>query len=188
MISKATDFVHILVSRLVKPGDFVVDATCGNGHDTSFLSDVVGPTGRVLAMDVQEIAIERTKALIGEVGSRVIVEKSSHDRLIELLEANRLPPPKVVLFNLGFLPGSDKRVRTSPKTTLPAVSQAISCIHKDGAVFVVVYTGHEGGSEEADALEKHLSSLDPKQYVLSKHQAINQEGLPPYVLVIQRRF
>lgn len=188
MISKATDFVHLLVSRIVKPGDFVVDATCGNGHDTFFLADLVGPTGRVLAMDVQEIAIEHTKALIREFGNRVTVEQSSHDRLIELLEAYRLPPPKVVIFNLGFLPGSDKRVQTSPETTLPAVSQAISSLPKDGAVFIVVYLGHQGGVEEADALEKHLSGLDPKQYVLSKHQLVNQEGSPPYVLVIQRRF
>lgn len=188
MISKAIDFVHILVSRLVRPGDFVVDATCGNGHDTFFLAELVGPTGHVLAMDIQEIAIEHTQALIRGFESRVTVEQTSHDRLIELLEANRLPPPKVVVFNLGFLPGSDKSIQTSPKTTLPAVSQAISCLHKDGAVFIVVYTGHHGGPEEAEALEDHLSRLDSKQYVLSKHQTVNQEGLPPYVLVIQRRF
>lgn len=51
--ARVTRAAHILLSDLVNPGDFVVDATCGNGSDTLWLCRAVGPCGRVLAMDVQ---------------------------------------------------------------------------------------------------------------------------------------
>ena len=38
--------VHDLVRRVLRPGDVAVDATVGNGQDTLFLAECVGPTGR----------------------------------------------------------------------------------------------------------------------------------------------
>jgi predicted methyltransferase len=40
-------------ARSLQAGDVAVDATAGNGHDTLFLAEAVGPTGRVHAVDVQ---------------------------------------------------------------------------------------------------------------------------------------
>lgn len=51
--ARVTRAAHSLLADVVKPGDFVVDATCGNGSDTLWLCRAVGPTGRVLAFDVQ---------------------------------------------------------------------------------------------------------------------------------------
>lgn len=42
-----------LWEHLCRPGDTVVDATCGNGHDTLCLARAVGPSGTVFAFDVQ---------------------------------------------------------------------------------------------------------------------------------------
>jgi predicted methyltransferase len=39
--------------QVLRPGDTVVDATAGNGQDTLFLAEAVGPTGTVYALDVQ---------------------------------------------------------------------------------------------------------------------------------------
>ena len=36
-----------VILRAVEPGDTVVDATMGNGHDTQMLCETVGPEGRV---------------------------------------------------------------------------------------------------------------------------------------------
>eukprot|EP00951_Prasinocladus_malaysianus_P017692 scaffold139837_cov29-Prasinocladus_malaysianus.AAC.1 len=33
------------IFELLRPGDIVVDATCGNGHDSTFLAARVGPKG-----------------------------------------------------------------------------------------------------------------------------------------------
>jgi ubiquinone/menaquinone biosynthesis C-methylase UbiE len=39
--------------QVLRPGDVAVDATCGNGHDTLFMAQCVGPSGCVHAVDVQ---------------------------------------------------------------------------------------------------------------------------------------
>ena len=46
-MKKPLHFAHELVQAVVKKGDHVVDATCGNGHDTAFLADLVGAEGRL---------------------------------------------------------------------------------------------------------------------------------------------
>jgi len=38
--SRLTRIAHELWLQIVRPGDTVVDATCGNGHDTVFLATV----------------------------------------------------------------------------------------------------------------------------------------------------
>lgn len=53
----ALSIVHGFLAQHLGPGMFAVDATAGNGHDTAFLCGLVGPTGRVLAMDIQPAAV-----------------------------------------------------------------------------------------------------------------------------------
>ena len=45
----------------MEPGDFVIDATMGNGHDTAFLAELVGPSGEVFAFDIKSVDQYRTK-------------------------------------------------------------------------------------------------------------------------------
>ena len=47
MLQTALHFSHQLLKEVVEPGDFVIDATMGNGHDTAFLAELVGPSGEV---------------------------------------------------------------------------------------------------------------------------------------------
>ena len=60
---KTTELTHLLISHIIKEGSRVVDATAGNGHDTFFLSNLVGETGKVFSYDIQEVAINNTKLL-----------------------------------------------------------------------------------------------------------------------------
>ena len=41
MLQTALHFSHQLLKEVVEPGDFVIDATMGNGHDTAFLAELV---------------------------------------------------------------------------------------------------------------------------------------------------
>ena len=50
-----------VLERAVRPGDTVVDATMGNGHDTLMLCEAVGPAGRVYAFDIQQDAVRRDR-------------------------------------------------------------------------------------------------------------------------------
>ena len=44
----------------IKEGDTVADFTMGNGHDTLWLSQQVGESGKVYAFDIQAQAVEST--------------------------------------------------------------------------------------------------------------------------------
>ena len=39
-MAKITDIAHLFLEKHIKPGDIVIDATCGNGHDTLFLANL----------------------------------------------------------------------------------------------------------------------------------------------------
>ena len=58
--------VHAHLQSWIHAGDFVIDATAGNGKDTEFLCGLVGREGKVLAFDIQEQAVENTKKRLTE--------------------------------------------------------------------------------------------------------------------------
>ena len=53
----AVSIAHRVAESVLREGDLAVDATAGNGHDTVFLAQAVGETGKVFAIDVQAAAI-----------------------------------------------------------------------------------------------------------------------------------
>ena len=57
VLSMAHKLVKERVSRVI----LLLDATCGNGVDTRFLAELVGPRGTVYAFDIQELALENTR-------------------------------------------------------------------------------------------------------------------------------
>lgn len=65
--------------KYVGKGDVVVDATCGNGHDTlallQMVADQESKRGRVYALDIQDSALASTSTLLdASVGPhRVII-------------------------------------------------------------------------------------------------------------------
>src|SRR4051812_36875452 len=115
-------FARTLLEKAVKPGDSVVDATVGNGHDTVFLAGLAGENGKVYGFDIQESAINKTRKKLSEQGlaSRVELFHTGHENIQESMAGIQVSG---AIFNLGYLPGSDKAVVTRPETTIPAVRQ-----------------------------------------------------------------
>ena len=58
---KAVHIAHMYIKECVKSGDTVIDATAGNGYDTLFLSRLIGISGTVISIDIQQEAIFRTQ-------------------------------------------------------------------------------------------------------------------------------
>ncbi|XP_042045055.1 uncharacterized protein LOC121791069 [Salvia splendens] len=66
---KATEVAHAVWNNVVRKGDLVVDATCGNGHDTVAMARLVADDagrGCVFAMDLQKSALESTSSLLDQ--------------------------------------------------------------------------------------------------------------------------
>lgn len=184
-LESALTFSHTLVAPIIKSGDTVVDATVGNGNDTVFLASRVGKTGHVLGFDVQKEAIEHTKLQLQLTGftDRVQLILDGHEHLSEYLSSEI----SAAIFNLGYLPGSDKQIITLSKTTLPALETCLHYLRRGGIVALVVYYGHPGGVTEKDAVLNFASNLDQQQYQVLKYQFINQVHEPPFLLAIQKR-
>ena len=185
----AVDYCHALFRARLEPGDLAVDATAGNGHDTLFLAQLVGPEGMVFAFDVQPVAIAATRGLlqrhhVPDGCYRLICE--SHSEM-----AAHLPPGleegiAAVIFNLGYLPGGDKFRITRTETTLPAVVIALELLRPGGLLLLVLYPGHPGGAEEAQALREFASGLPPRQWQVTEYRTLNAKNAPPSVLAIEK--
>ncbi|CAM8946509.1 unnamed protein product [Rhodiola kirilowii] len=65
--NKATELAHLVWKHVVRKGDIVIDATCGNGYDTLALLRMVADesgSGCVYGLDIQEHALRNTSLLL----------------------------------------------------------------------------------------------------------------------------
>ncbi|MGG3466428.1 class I SAM-dependent methyltransferase [Neobacillus pocheonensis] len=182
-------FAKSLIKKAVQPGDVVVDATLGNGHDALFLAELVGESGKVYGFDVQAEAIETSKERLSQHGvlQRVTLFHEGHEEL-----SNRVPTTchgKITgaIFNLGYLPGSDKTIVTRSDTTIAAIKQLLSIMAPEGIIVLVIYHGHEEGAVERDSLLQHCQQLDQKIAHVLQYQFINQQNNPPFIVAIEKR-
>lgn len=175
---------RVYLKTIIQPGDMVVDATAGLGRDTVFLADCVGTQGRVYAFDIQEEALTATSALLKEqaLSPRVDLILASHTELSQYVPNG----VKAVVFNLGYLPGSDHQVTTKASTTLEAIKVAIKLLKHKGIIWLTVYRGHDSGMEESQTLINHFSSLPKKDFSVFQGNYINQGELSPYWIIIQK--
>ena len=65
-LERVLPFARTLPQTAVKEGDYAVDATLGNGHDTCFLAEIVGDSGKVFGFDIQKEAIESSTTRLKE--------------------------------------------------------------------------------------------------------------------------
>jgi predicted methyltransferase len=155
------------IGRLLRPGSRAIDATVGNGHDTLFLARSVSPGGKVIGLDVQAAAIAATRTRLQAAGldETVELQQIGHQDLAAAVPADWPGTVSAVMFNLGYLPGSDKRVVTQPDTTLRGLASAVGMLSPSGMLSVVVYPGHAGGGAEAGAVEHWASTLPDDWFV-----------------------
>jgi tRNA A58 N-methylase Trm61 len=187
-LERVLQFAKTLMEKSVSDGDIVVDATLGNGHDTLFLANLVGETGKVYGFDVQEQAIQNSKSLLQEqsLQQRTVLIHKGHEHLLELIPSNHHGHVKAAIFNLGYLPGSDKSIVTVPETTIAAVSQLLEILSPEGVIVLVIYHGHPEGAIERDALIKYVQSIDQKQGRVLLYQFLNQKNHPPFIIAIEK--
>lgn len=186
-LPNALSYSHELLRDCVYPGATVVDATVGNGHDTVFLAQLVGPTGHVIGFDVQAAALAHTQTQLTLTGltSRVSLHQIGHEHVADYLTEQTTVAGAI--FNLGYLPGGDKRLVTTATTTLTAVTTLLPHLPRGGRLILVVYSGHSGGATEAEAVHTYCAALPQETYQVLQYGFINQVHHPPYLLAIERR-
>ena len=171
----------MLLRDCIRAGDLVIDATAGNGHDTLFLAECVGPAGRVLAFDVQPDAIKAARARVTAAGcdERVAFHQTSHARLAGFAAADSVA---AIMFNLGYLPGGDHGLTTHWPETRAALEAAAQCLKPGGVLSVVCYPGHSAGAEEAPGVESWLECQANLGWRVAKYGLLGTLQPAPFLI------
>ena len=174
-----------IVDEYLKEGMTAVDATMGNGHDTLYLCGKVGETGKVIAFDVQEQALVSTRVRLSDAGvmdrARLILD--SHENM----DAYLTEAPDLIMFNLGWLPGTPHETTTRAETTLRAVSKALHLLKKGGLMTICVYPGHEEGMREKEALLAWAASVDDSAADVWHCGYQNIRANPPVLIAVSKK-
>lgn len=182
MPPRPTELAWSLLRPAIRAGDSVIDATAGNGHDTVFLAECVGPHGRVIAFDVQDEAIRSAAQRVETAGftQRVEFHVKSHVRMEEHAQPGSVA---AVMFNLGYLPGADHGMTTLVGETLSAMDAAARLLKPGGVLSVVCYPGHEAGAVEARAVEEWMTTRSAVGWRVAKYAMLGTLRPAPFLLV-----
>jgi Putative rRNA methylase len=159
-----TALAHSLWSYVLRPGmDSAIDATAGNGGDSVTIAKMLFPQyvdvtnnldtsgeseidtkSQLIAIDVQESACRNTTERLAAVLPSSLLRNN-----VRILHSSHaiLPVPKdsssiaLIVYNLGFLPGSKTKdsVTTSTTSTIASLANAARILRNGGMLSVATY-------------------------------------------------
>ena len=163
-------------------------ATCGNGYDTLRLAQL--SPAKLYAFDIQQEAVDATRKRLCEAGFAEKLENGtievicdSHEHLTDHVKTFI----QAAVFNLGYLPGGDHGVFTTPGVSVPAMRTALELLRPGGVMTVCVYYGGPQGMAEKDAVLAFLTGLPPEGYRVSVRDFSGRPGCPPIPVCIEKR-
>lgn len=175
---KITELGHLLIKDYLKPSKIAIDMTLGNGFDSLYLAKQVK---EVHAFEIQEQGIINSKKLFAENNiNNVIIHHESHIN-IDKLEFEY----QIAIFNLGYLPGSDKTITTQYNTTILALEKLLNKSSIE-VILLVVYPGHENGYIESIELNKYINNINNSFRVI-KLNILNATKQAPYIILIEKK-
>ncbi|MCD8019548.1 MAG: SAM-dependent methyltransferase [Clostridiales bacterium] len=178
-----------------------IDATAGAGKDALFLCSLMGEGGKLLAMDIQKTALEKTaNRLIANGYEQQIGDSSlwgcyrkdrTEVRLVldghECMDKYAWKETAdIIMFNLGYLPGGDHSLATKAETTLEALEKSLYILKKGGLLSLMIYSGGDSGFEERDQVLSWLKSLDVHRYLVLLESFYNRPNHPPLPVFIRK--
>lgn len=178
-----TEWVHHFIREQVKPGDVCIDATMGNGNDTALLSQLAGENGRVLAFDIQELALQRTAEKLRTEhcpdNCRLIMR--SHECMEDYAEEESV---SCITFNFGYLPGGDHGLATCAESSIRAIACGLRLLKEQGLMTLCIYSGGDSGFAERDAVLQYVRELDSGSYLVILSEYANRPNHPPIPVLI----
>ncbi|NGX56078.1 MAG: hypothetical protein K1060chlam5_00313 [Candidatus Anoxychlamydiales bacterium] len=179
---------HDLWSKFLKKDFICIDATIGNGFDTLFLLELSTKYNlkKIIGFDIQKQAIDNTKNLLKKNFNLEDLKKinlflSSHEDFSKHLKEKI----NLFIYNLGYLPKSDKSITTKSKTTIQSIKSAFLHLSQNGAISITVYPGHSEGKIEEIEILKFLEEIDYKIYNIMQYKWLNKKN-SPFVIWIEK--
>ena len=85
-----------------KPNENFVDCTVGEGGHAQALLEKIGPSGKVLGIDLDPQQIEKCKLQLAQFSERAILVNDSYINLKEIVERKNFYPVNGILLDLGM--------------------------------------------------------------------------------------
>ncbi len=171
------------ISQRLQAGQIAIDATAGNGYDTVFLAQSVGDEGVVYGFDVQQRALQNTydRLVDAKLEHCVTLIEEGHENMAARIPTAIHGQVAAIMFNLGYLPGSDKAITTQPKTTWLAINAATRLLAPNGMMTVVAYRGHAGAQDEAGIVAHVLDLLENNEFIINRYASPG-----PYLYIVEK--
>ena len=184
------DLAHSYWKQCVTPGDIVIDATCGNGYDSSVLATLAltQSSGELHLFDIQQKALqhsqERLQSLHQDLMPRIHFHHICHSRIASCAAKETVT---LIVYNLGYLPAGDKSITTQVETTLRSIESGLELLRSGGVMSITCYPGHPEGKTEEEALREAIKKLPQHLWSVSCHRWLNRQRGPSLIL-LQRSF
>ena len=178
-----TDDTHHLIRNHFadKPREVAIDATCGNGNDTQFLSEL--GFARVIAFDIQQVAIDNsTDRILREGLTGVEHVLAGHQDMQQHVNSE----VDCVMFNFGYLPNGDKTLTTSAENSVAAILAATALLSDTGLISLMCYPGHPAGAIETEAIIDCLKKLN-RNWQVGTHLAVSPRPTAPILYTLKQQ-
>lgn len=177
-VSDVSNIYHNIIVSFVGNRNIAIDATLGNGHDCDFLSELFK---KVYAFDIQKEAVDLYRA---KNKANVSVILDSHENFKSYIKEE----VDCIIYNLGYLPGNNKEVTTITYSTLKSIEIGLDLLGDNGLMIIALYSGHEEGKREKDAVLDFTSKLPKNKYGVLHTEFINRAKNAPSLVVVEKKF
>lgn len=138
--------------------------------------------------DVQDIALKNTSAILRQELSdeeflRVQLFQQSHESFPDVIAPGSI---SAIMYNLGYLPGGDKKIITLPGPTLQSIACGRSLLRSGGIMTILCYRGHAGGKDETNMILDTLGKLEKEMWKLTVHNLLESTE-SPLLVDLQKR-
>jgi hypothetical protein len=177
---------HTLIENFLKKDYICVDATLGNGYDALFLANLFKKLKlkKIFGFDIQKKAIENSKALLKkyidkDILKNIIFFLDSHEDFSKYLNEKI----NLFIYNLGYLPSSNKTITTLASTTIKSLKSAFEYLSEKAAICITLYPGHYNGEIEKKEVLEFLKTIDYKKYSILHYNWINRNKSPSVIWI-----
>src|SRR5699024_11199145 len=137
--------------------------------------------------DIQQQAIDNTKQRLEQHNRKnVTLIHANHAHIEKYIHEQEHGSIGGAIFNLCYLPRSDKSIITKGETTDHSMKSLLEALRTYGLIVAVNYHVHAGGKEEKNAILKFTTTLDQKHFKVIQYGFINQKNNPPFIVAIQK--
>ena len=93
---------EVLACLNPKPGEIVIDCTLGYGGHASEFIKRIGPTGKLIALDVDSTELERTRERLGKFDTPISFHRSNFAGIGNVLSKEKLEGFDIIFADIGI--------------------------------------------------------------------------------------